>query len=119
MVLVDSSVWIRHFRQADRTLLNLIRLDRAVACTVVLGELLLGSGLSPRDATDLAALPQLPVPPAPTVLEFLKRHASIRALGIGWADLELLATCARSGALLYTADVALRVAAARGGIRLA
>lgn len=45
MILADTNAWIRHFRATDMRLVVFLKEQRARTCDVVIGELLLGSGL--------------------------------------------------------------------------
>lgn len=105
MILVDTNAWIAHLRAADGRLTRLLEQQRVVTCDVVLGELALGSGLPPSLTRDLALLPCLPCPAAHETRERIERGGrAIRGAGVGWADLEIIVTAERAGALLYSAD---------------
>jgi len=111
VILVDTSVWIGHFRRRDVELVELLRAGRVATCDVVTAELRLGSGIPEGVPQLLSRLPHLPVPDARRALAFLDAEGSVLAgAGIGFADL-LLVTCARdSGSLSRTPDVALGAA---------
>lgn len=120
MILVDSSVWIDHFRRANPTLAALLA-SRVVLChPFVMGELALGP-LSQRDAVlaALGALPMAPVVPHEDVLAFVKRHR-LMGCGIGWIDVHLLASALVGGRIaLWTRDRRLADAAAERGVAYA
>jgi len=111
VILVDTSVWIGHFRRRDPRLVELLGTGRVATCDVVRAELRLGSGI-PEDVRQLLLrLPRLPVPDAPRALGFLDRHESVlRGAGIGFADLLIVACAADSGSLLMSSDAALDAA---------
>lgn len=105
-VLVDTSVWVRHFREADPHLQELLSQDSVLMHPMVHAELACGTPPAPR-ADTLAALAMLrPSQEAsiPETLEFLERH-KLFGKGCGLVDLSLLAsTLITPGAVLWTAD---------------
>ena len=59
MILIDSSVWIDHFRQAISTIFELAAEERILCHPFVIGELALGSIKDRRSVlNDLVALPR-------------------------------------------------------------
>ena len=109
MILVDTNAWIRHLRTKDTNLVRFLIEQRVHTSDVVLGELLLGSGLPRSVATDLRALPRLPTPSAAETRAFVERHLrSFAGSGVGWADAQVLLTTVKAGARLYTSDKAVR-----------
>lgn len=118
MVLVDSSVWIRHFRERDPVLVRLLADGEVVQCDVVVGELMLGSGISPAIRALLDALPGIEVVTSSDCLGFIDDHDELSRLGIGWADVQVLASCRAARVRLYTHDRALRAAAGRARVQL-
>ena len=65
MILVDASAWIQHLRRSDAVLVAFLQEQRVRACDVVIGELLLGSGLPAGFARDLACYLVWRVPSPP------------------------------------------------------
>jgi predicted nucleic acid-binding protein len=120
MILVDTNAWVQHLRRSDPRLVELLGQQRVCGCDVVVGELLLGSGL-PRDfARLLLALPQVPSPRADETRAFIERHRrSFGGSGVGWADAQVLLAATKAGARLYTADRAVRRLSGVLGIHLA
>ena len=109
MILVDANAWIRHFRKTDERLVAFLREQRVRTCDVVIGELLLGTGLPRGVGRDLLALPRLPSPGASETRSFIERHGrSFAGSGVGWADAQILLTAAKAGARLRSADAAVR-----------
>lgn len=107
-VLVDTSVWRRHFSgvSAVRGLGDLLDEDGAVLChPFVLGELALG-GLSMREVELFARLPSVAVLPDSEVLAFVQKRRLARR-GIGWVDAHLLASALTASASLWSLDAAL------------
>ena len=117
MILVDSSVWIDHFRGDDPILSRLLDQRQVLTHPFVIGELALGS-LRQRDAIlgALRGLPRTQVASDDEVHAFIDRHA-LHGSGIGYVDAHLLAgTMLKAGAQLWTRDKRLRRVAERLGI---
>lgn len=117
MILVDTSVWINHFRVSDSRLGALLQDDGVLAHPWVIGELALGQ-LSQR-AEILGLLQNLPQASVATDAEVLNliesRH--LFGLGIGYVDAHLLAaTMLTAGAGLWTRDKRLAAVAAEFGL---
>ena len=109
MILVDTNAWVSHFRRRDARLVGLLLEQRVRTCDVVIGELLLGSGLPPGATDHLLALPRLPSPSAADTRAFIERHRSAFAgSGIGWADAQIVVAAARAGARVHSSDRAVR-----------
>ena len=116
MTLVDTSVWIDHFRVADEGLVTLLHDGHVAIHPFVMGELALGTLPRRADTLEwLAALPALPLQPEPSVLEFAERHR-LAGSGIGWVDAHLLAAADAAGVRLLTSDKKLHAVAARLGL---
>ena len=116
MTLVDTSIWIDHFRLPDARLTQLLTTESASIHPFVLGELAAGN-IPKRQATlaDLAKLPQVPAAQESDVHHLLESNR-LWAKGLGWVDLHLLAAALISGCNLLTADHAIMAAATRLGI---
>jgi predicted nucleic acid-binding protein len=109
VILVDTNAWIAHLRRADTRLARFLSEQRVRTCDVVIGELLLGSGLPGGFARDLRLLPRLPAPAAAETRAFIERHGrSFAGSGVGWADAQIVHAAAKTGAQLYSADRAVR-----------
>jgi predicted nucleic acid-binding protein len=116
VTLVDTSVWVRHLREGDARLAA--ALERAEVWTHpgVIGELACGR-LSDR-ATVLGllrALPSAPVASVDEALELIERRA-LMGRGIGWVDVQLLASALLAGVSLWTLDRRLAAVAAELGV---
>jgi len=119
VILVDSSVWIAHFRVADRWLQRLIREDRVLGHAFVVGELACGL-IANRAATlqVLVELPQALIAEPAEVLALLDRHG-LAGSGVGYVDAHLLASVALSPpARLWSADRRLAAVAQRLGLAM-
>jgi predicted nucleic acid-binding protein len=108
VILVDSNAWVHHLRATDVRLVRFLREGRVRTCDVVIGELLLGSGLPRNFAKDLVALPRIPTPAPAATRAFIERHRrSFGGSGVGWADAQIIHAAAQSGVRVHTsvADV--------------
>jgi predicted nucleic acid-binding protein len=109
VILVDTNAWVSHLRKKDARLVDLLTQQRVRTSDIVIGELLLGSGLPKTFAQDLAALPSLPSPTATETRNFIERHRrAFAGSGVGWADAQIILTAAKSGARLHTSDSRVR-----------
>ena len=104
-VLVDASVWIAWFRgePSVRPLEALLRRRAAYVHAWVVGEIMLGSGVPAAHIADLALLPTLATVTDERLTRFLVEHR-LRASGIGWIDLQLLASAHERGVALWSLD---------------
>ncbi len=111
MVIVDTSIWVTHLRRGSRHLEELL-LDAKVVChPFVVGELACGN-LKHRDEflSLLQSLPMTPTVVLDELLYFIERHR-LTAKGLGFVDVNLLASAHLSGIPLWTSDKRLRSAA--------
>lgn len=111
MVLVDTSVWINHFRASDRKLSELLEHEEVVVHHFVIGELACGNLANRKRIVSLLhALPSAPTADDDEILFFIERHR-IMGRGIGLIDAHLLASCQLAKCSLWTADKKLRAVA--------
>lgn len=91
-VLLDTSVWIDHFRTANLDVIRLLETDRVVCHEFVIAELACGS-LKARDETlgYLKALRSLSTLSTNEVLLLIESRA-LYSRGIGMVDAQLLAS---------------------------
>ena len=112
MILVDTSVWIKHLRAGNERLKSLL-FDQQVLChPFVVGELACGR-LRKRGEilADLKALPEAHLVEHEEVMSFLEAQR-LYGQGIGWVDAHLLASTLLTGCSLWTFDKPLWRAAA-------
>lgn len=117
MILVDTSVWIDHFRSGNATLAGLLGNSAVLAHSWITGELALGS-LSHRDEIIglIQGLPQATLAGDDEVLRLIEQEALYGA-GIGYVDAQLLAsTRLTPDTTLWTGDKRLFTVAARLGM---
>lgn len=104
MVLVDTSVWVSHFRESNSNLEKLLN-DGDVTChPFILGELACGN-IKNRDVilSLMQALPMARQVEHDEVLKFIE-NKKLMGKGLGYIDVHLLASAALSDALLWSLD---------------
>jgi predicted nucleic acid-binding protein len=116
-VLVDTSVWVDHFRRHNPALADLLAMDLVHCHPLVLGEIACGSPPSrTQTLADLARLPSTQQANLQEVLAFIERE-QLFGLGCGFVDITLLAsTLLTPGAELWTLDKRLAALAERAGV---
>lgn len=105
-VLVDTSVWVDHFRNRNENLVSLLTLDLALFHPLIVTELACGTPPAPRSRTlaDIATLPQARQATLDEVRSFIERE-KLYGLGCGVVDLALLAsTLLTPGSRLWSLD---------------
>jgi len=104
-VLVDTSVWIDHFRARNAVLEQLLGLDQVMMHPMVLGELACGTPPSRTQTLGyLQHLQHMQQANLREVLIFIEKEG-LFGLGCGLVDLTLLAsTLMTPGAELWTLD---------------
>ena len=105
-VLIDTSVWIEHFRNNNKALVEVIGLDLALIHPMVLVEIACGTPPAPRSYTlgSLSLLRMCKQASAHEVLAFIERE-KLYGCGCGLVDISLLAsTLITPGAKLWTLD---------------
>jgi len=116
MTLVDTSVWIDHFRSGNRSLAGMLEREEVLTHPFVIGELACGQLRNRDEILELmAALPSATMADHDDVLALVERHR-LHGRGIGWIDAHLLAAARLADASLWTLDGPLRGAATRVGV---
>ena len=116
MTLVDTSVWVDHFRRGNRALATLLIDGRVLCHPFIIGELACGN-LKRRQET-LARLQDLPAAPladSADVLTLIDTHHLMGA-GLGWIDVHVLSSALLAHTQLWTLDRQLAGAAGRLGL---
>ncbi len=104
-VLVDTSVWVEHFKRRNNALVALLEAGSAATHPLIIGELACGTPPS-REQTlsDMGLLQQTQQASLDEVLVFIERE-KIYGRGCGLIDVILLAsTLITPGAELWTLD---------------
>jgi len=118
MILVDTSVWIAHFRKAGSRLGELLSEGLVMVHPFVLGELACGNlKHRVRILSDLEALPRAVSASHEEVMRLIEAR-KLWGLGIGWIDAHLLASALLSDCQFWTLDGRLLRAAAAAGVKL-
>jgi predicted nucleic acid-binding protein len=117
-VLVDTSVWIDHFRNRNEALENLLNQDLALTHPMVIGEIACGTPPSPRTQTlaDLGLLSTVQHASLHETMAFIERE-SMYGMDCGLVDIILLtSTLITPGATLWTLDQRLAKLAEHFGV---
>jgi len=117
LYLVDTSVWIDHFRRTDPALVQALEKERVVCHPHIVGELALGSL---KDRTLILAmlrnLPSLAVADDVEMQHMIESH-KLQGRGIGFIDAHLLASVLIDATVkIWTADRRLADVAAEFGL---
>ncbi len=116
-VLVDTSVWVDHFRQSNKPLIDLLILDGVAMHPLIIGEL--ACGTPPNRAqtlSDLHNLQSTQQATLPETLGFIEREC-LFGLGCGLIDLLLLTSALITpNTQLWTLDKRLHQLAQRFGV---
>jgi hypothetical protein len=105
-VLIDTSVWVDHFRHGNDALMGLLEMDVALTHSMVLGELACGTPPSPRAQTlsDIGLIQRANQASLDEVMEFIERE-KVYGLGCGLVDISLLtSTLMTPSARIWTLD---------------
>jgi predicted nucleic acid-binding protein len=111
MILVDTSVWVNHFRQGNPQLSKALVDGHVLMHPFVIGEIACGNLKSrPKVLNDLQRLPPAIAADHAEVIGFLEQHR-LFGEGITWIDAHLLASARLSNCRLWTLDARLLAAA--------
>ena len=116
MVLVDTSVWVDHFRNGNARLASLLEQGEVIVHPLIIGELACGN--IPRRIETLGLLHDLPQAATAgheEIMRFIETER-LMGLGLGYVDVALLATARLSMIPLWTLDLPLRKAATKLGV---
>ena len=104
MVLVDTSVWVMHFREGSKELSGLLNEGSVLCHPFIIGELACGN-LKDR-AVILSYLKLLPMSieaEPEEVLSFIEsKH--LMGQGVGYVDVHLIASAVLTGVSIWTFD---------------
>ena len=109
--LVDTSVWVDHFRKRNGRLSELLANSQVLIHPFVIGELSCGN--LPRRGEVLGllgSLPEVPVLAHEEVMRFVNAQR-LHGRGLGWIDMHLLASARLAHKPLWTFDKRLAAAA--------
>lgn len=117
-VLIDTSVWVDHFRRRSDALVEVLLQDQALTHPMVLAELACGTPPAPRERTlaEIGLLQPARQASLSEVMDFVGRE-KVYGLGCGLVDMVLLAsTLITPTARLWTLDKRLAELAERFGV---
>lgn len=106
MVLVDTSVWVAHFKKSNKILVDLLRADDVCSHPLIIAELACGTPPQPRQKTlkDLSLLKTAKIASMNEILSFIEQR-KLYGKGCGYVDIALLASTLLSGETqLWTLD---------------
>jgi len=116
MILVDTSVWVDHFRSGNPRLVKLLNEEQVAIHPFIIGELSLGSIKNKAEIMSLLAeLPTVPVAEHDEVSATVSTY-KLAGTGIGWVDAHLIASALLGHAKLLTNDKALLQAGKATGV---
>jgi predicted nucleic acid-binding protein len=111
MILADTNVWIKHFRESDAELIEYLNIGFIVCHPFIIGELACGNLANRAEILMLLqALPSTPVV-EPTELLYFIENKSLMGRGLGYIDIHLLASAIMGNVALWTYDRRLHEAA--------
>jgi len=107
MILVDSSVWVEHLKKGSAELRKALEGEEIFTHPLVLGELSLGNYKNRSEVLELLFfLPKAVVASDEEVLGLIEKSA-LYGKGLGWTDVNLIASSLLSRCKLWTYDKAL------------
>ena len=117
MILVDTSVWVNHFRRTDARLVQLLEDGEVMTHPLVIGELACGKLPRRREVLDLFhQLEAAPIAADDEALAFIERHR-LMGRGIGYVDVHLLASSLMTSEVeLWTMNKRLAAVASAFGV---
>lgn len=116
MILADTNVWIKHFRETDAELISQLNIGFVACHPFIIGELACGNlGNRAEILLLFQALPSSPVVEDTEILEFIENN-SLMGRGLGYVDIHLLASAIIGNVLLWTYDRRLKESAIDLGV---
>ena len=104
MILVDTSVWIKHLRLGDKRLENLLNNTEVSSHSFIIGELACGNLKNRKEILNyFNFLPKVKQATNEEVFKLIEKR-DLAGLGIGWIDAHLLASALISNCLIWTID---------------
>ncbi|MBN1154333.1 PIN domain-containing protein [candidate division KSB1 bacterium] len=117
MVLVDTSVWISHFRDSNAYLQTLLNQSDVMCHDIIIGELACGHLQNRKEILALLnSLPKARHVEHDEILYFIETN-KLMGTGLGYIDMCLLASAALTDVLLWTIDKKLSVVSSWLGLQ--
>ncbi len=111
MILVDTSVWISHFRENNDYLVSLLDDNKVLSHPYVIGELACGNLRNRTNILNLMnKLPSALIAEPDEIMHFIEFHR-LMGRGIGYVDVCLLASARLTNAQLWSLDKRLQQSA--------
>ena len=113
MILVDTSVWVAHLREGNAQLKALLNEGTVVCHPFIIGELACGTMRNRVQILSLLqSLPMAEIAEHSEVLQFIE-HNRLAGKGLGYVDVNLLASAVLTGIPFWTLDRKLQQASAK------
>ncbi len=105
MILVDTSVWIDHLRNNNKTLALLLEKNQVSIHTLIIGELACGNLINRKQLLALLNKLEHTVEASFNESIYLIENNQLMGKGVGFIDIQLLASVLiTKGAILWTFD---------------
>jgi hypothetical protein len=116
MVLVDTSVWVRHLREGDPGLERLLNDGEVMCHPFIIGELACGNLKKRHEVLSLFwLLPLAAQAQHEEILQFIEKNR-LMGRGLGYIDVHLCASAILTGVPIWTYDK--RLSQANEGLRI-
>jgi predicted nucleic acid-binding protein len=116
MILADTNVWIKHFRESDSELSEHLNIGFVACHPFIIGELACGNlGNRAEILMLLQALPSTPIVEPTELLNFIE-NKMLMGCGLGYVDIQILASAIIGNVELWTLDRRLNEAATELGV---
>jgi predicted nucleic acid-binding protein len=116
MVLVDTSVWVIHFREGNRNLQKLLRNGDVVCHPFIIGELACGNLRNRSEILSLLqSLPMATQAAHQETMVFIENRR-LMGKGLGYIDVHLMASSVLTGVPIWTFDKRLAEVSKRLGL---
>jgi len=116
VVLVDTSVWVAHFRDGSIGLEELLEEGEVVCHPFIVGELACGNFKNRSEVLSLLqALPMAVHAEHEEVIQFIENHR-LMGKGLGYVDIHLLASAILTKVPLWTLDRKLNKVSSQMGL---
>ena len=104
MILVDSSVWVQHFKKDSKKLRYALENEEIVVHPLILGELSLGSYKNRNEILELLfSLPKTLVASEEEIFALIEKF-KLYGKGLSWIDVNLIASSLLSHCQIWSYD---------------
>ena len=110
-VLVDTSIWVDHFRKREALMQDLLSSGQVAIHPFIIGELACGNFANRTEILNLLSeLPLVTIASNEEVMHLIETH-KLSGKGLGWIDVHLLTSALLDNLPLWTRDQKLAAAA--------